>query len=125
MRSRFFMQNFNDRVLKLIDHYTNGDKKAFSEKTGIKYSTLVEYCSGKKTDPKMSFLSRIVLTYRDVDAFWLITGITKETYSRYPITAESGAVYDTATLSQLQKLEIQVESYEKVFKLMGLNRQKL
>jgi len=62
--------SFTDRLSQVIEHQCNGHKKKFSELSGIPYSTLVEYLSGRKKDPKLSMLSKI----KNVNAFWLLYG---------------------------------------------------
>lgn len=67
--------NFNKRIVYLIDNLCNGNKKKFSENTGIPYTTVSEYYSGKKNDPQISFINKILNHYKNVNALWLITGV--------------------------------------------------
>jgi phage repressor protein C with HTH and peptisase S24 domain len=65
---------FNERINLLIGDLYQGNKKKFSQATGIPYTTVVEYSSGKNTDPKMSLLEKILDVHKNVNPSWLLTG---------------------------------------------------
>ncbi|MCT4638921.1 MAG: hypothetical protein N4A72_14565 [Bacteroidales bacterium] len=66
--------DFKTRIRYLIDNLCDGNKKKFSIATEIPYTSVSEYHSGKKTDPKLSLIIKILNTYKNVNALWLITG---------------------------------------------------
>jgi predicted transcriptional regulator len=115
------MHYFKDRILYLVEKHSNGDKKAFSKAIEVPYTTLMDYCTGKKTDPKMSFLIKIIETYQDVNTYWLLTGKENNTHYRNAIAAESAAAYESAALEEIKTLKTKVETLENVFRLMSLN----
>ena len=128
------MSKLADRLLDVIQKATNGDKKEFSRRTQIPYSTLVEYCSGVKNDPKLSFINKILVTF-DVDAFWLITGIHSKTHTHSgdqddkSLVSEDDVVYLTPTSEHVDALKTvqivvsehpeQYQSYEKIEALIN------
>ena len=65
------MQIFSNRLEKVIDLQAGGNKKKYSQISGIPYSTLIEYTKGIKKDPKLSMLVKI----KNVNAEWLVYGI--------------------------------------------------
>jgi len=75
---------FSERLKKIIELQTGGNKKKFAKSTAIPYSTLVEYVNGIKKDPKLSMLAKI----KNVNAEWLLYG------SGDPQTSEPAGLKD-------------------------------
>ena len=70
---------FWNRFAYLVDYKCSGNKKKFSELTHIPYTSVVEYYKGKKTDPQISLINKIVNTFEDVDVNWLVNDEEEET----------------------------------------------
>ena len=65
--------SINERILQLIN-LKGYNKNSFCIKIGIKPQTLHNIVSGRKTKPSFNVIEKILLTFVDVNAKWLITG---------------------------------------------------
>jgi phage repressor protein C with HTH and peptisase S24 domain len=85
--------DFRERLLELIDIQYDGNKKKFANATGIPYTSVVEYTTGVKKDPKLSLINKIQETVENVNATWLTSGkgmmITLDT-STWPLGVQEG-----------------------------------
>lgn len=68
--------SINERILHLIK-LKGYNKNSFSRKIGIKPQTLHHIISGRKTKPSFNVIEKIVSTFVDINAKWLITGLGK------------------------------------------------
>ncbi len=66
----------NDRI-KLIMKANNESPSSFADNIGIKRSNLSHVLSGRNK-PSLDFLAKIISSYPNVNASWLITGVTRE-----------------------------------------------
>lgn len=65
--------NINERISYILE-LKGLNKNSFSQKTGIKPQTLHHIISERKTKPSFSVIEKILLTFKDINAEWLITG---------------------------------------------------
>ena len=65
-----------DRV-KLIIKANNQTPATFADEIGIKRSNLSHVLSGRNK-PSLNFLSKIISTFPNVNASWLVTGVARE-----------------------------------------------
>lgn len=65
-----------DRI-KLIIKANNQTPAIFADEIGIKRSNLSHVLSGRNK-PSLNFLSKIINTFPNVNASWLVTGVTRE-----------------------------------------------
>ena len=65
--------SINERILQLIN-LKGYNKNSFCIKIGIKPQTLHNIVSGRKTKPSFNVIEKILLTFVDINAEWLITG---------------------------------------------------
>ena len=65
-----------DRI-KLIIKANNQTPATFADEIGIKRSNLSHVLSGRNK-PSLNFLSKIIGTFPNVNASWLVTGVTRE-----------------------------------------------
>lgn len=65
-----------DRI-KLIIKANNESPSSFADKIDIKRSNLSHVLSGRNK-PSLDFLSKIISFYPNVNASWLITGVTRD-----------------------------------------------
>lgn len=65
-----------DRI-KLIIKANNQTPATFADEIGIKRSNLSHVLSGRNK-PSLNFLSKIINTFPNVNASWLVTGVTRE-----------------------------------------------
>ena len=65
-----------DRV-QLIIKANNESPSSFADKVGIKRSNLSHVLSGRN-NPSLDFLAKVINTYPNVNASWLLTGETRE-----------------------------------------------
>ncbi|MEJ6616584.1 MAG: helix-turn-helix transcriptional regulator [Crocinitomicaceae bacterium] len=65
-----------DRI-QLIIKANKETPSSFADKVGIKRSNLSHVLSGRN-NPSLDFLSKVITTYPNVNASWLVTGETRE-----------------------------------------------
>jgi len=65
-----------DRV-QLIIKANNETPSSFADKVGIKRSNLSHVLSGRN-NPSLDFLAKVITSYPNVNASWLLTGETRE-----------------------------------------------
>lgn len=65
-----------DRI-QLIIKVNNEAPSSFADKIGVKRSNLSHVLSGRN-NPSLDFLAKIITHYPNVNASWLITGITRD-----------------------------------------------
>ena len=65
-----------DRI-QLIIKANNESPSSFADKVGIKRSNLSHVLSGRN-NPSLDFLAKVISTYPNVNASWLLTGKTRE-----------------------------------------------
>ena len=65
-----------DRI-QLIIKANNESPSSFADKVGIKRSNLSHVLSGRN-NPSLDFLAKIISSFPNVNASWLITGETRE-----------------------------------------------
>ncbi len=65
-----------DRI-KLIIKANKEAPSSFADNIGIKRSNLSHVLSGRNK-PSLDFLSKIITSYPNVNASWLITGVTRD-----------------------------------------------
>lgn len=63
--------------IKLIIKANNETPSSFADKIGVKRSNLSHVLNGRNK-PSLDFLEKIISTYPNVNASWLITGVTRE-----------------------------------------------
>ncbi len=63
--------------IQLIIKANNESPSSFADKIGIQRSSLSHVISGRNK-PSLDFLSKIINHYPNVNASWLITGVTRE-----------------------------------------------
>ena len=63
-----------ERIRQLIDILTNGNKRAFATRIGVS-PTVIENIVGQRSGkPGAALLEKILCSFENVDALWLITG---------------------------------------------------
>ncbi|MEO9802938.1 MAG: hypothetical protein ABJF04_06810 [Reichenbachiella sp.] len=68
---------FSGRLTEVIDSQFDGNKRKFSKKTGIPYTSVVEFANGVKSDPKLSFLVKVLEVIGYENIVWLTNGFGK------------------------------------------------
>lgn len=68
------METLSERLTELIFRVSKGNQKEFSEATKIPASTLNEYVTGKKLNPRKDFLEKIKFAFPNVNIDWLLNG---------------------------------------------------
>lgn len=63
----------NDRILKIID-YERLNNNSFSKKIGVNPQTMHTIVKEKKTKPSFDVLNKILISFPEIDANWLLTG---------------------------------------------------
>ena len=67
------MEGLRDRINEVRDHYRLSNR-GFAEAVGAKPAATNNYLNGTK-EPSLEFIDRILSTYVDVSAEWLLRGI--------------------------------------------------
>ena len=87
-----------DRIQLIIKAHSESPS-SFADKVGIKRSNLSHVLSGRN-NPSLDFLSKVINTYPNVNASWLITGETRdgelmeESISKEPTIKQSFHQFD-------------------------------
>ncbi len=102
-----------DRI-QLIIKANNESPSSFADKVGIKRSNLSHVLSGRN-NPSLDFLAKVINTYPNVNASWLLTGATREGGFKEEVSTETNKI--TKTLSSENDIErIVVFFSDKTFK---------
>lgn len=108
----------NDRILQLIEIKSNGNKRAFAQRVGVAASSIDNVVGSRKSKPNFDLLEKILSSFEDVDANWLMLGKEKEdcqlnppSKNRLPITEAPEAEFYKA-LAEERKEEIQIQKKE-------------
>ena len=67
------MEGLRDRINEVRDHYRLSNR-GFAEAVGAKPASTNNYLNGTK-EPSLEFVDRILSTYVDVSAEWLLRGV--------------------------------------------------
>lgn len=67
------MEGLRDRINEVRDHYRLSNR-GFAEAVGAKPAATNNYLNGTK-EPSLEFVDRILSTYVDVSAEWLLRGV--------------------------------------------------
>lgn len=67
------MDGLRDRINELRDHYRLSNR-GFAEAVGAKPAATNNYLNGTK-EPSLEFVGRILSTYVDISAEWLLRGV--------------------------------------------------
>ena len=67
------MEGLRDRINEVRDHYRLSNR-GFAEAVGAKPAATNNYLTGTK-EPSLEFVDRILSTYVDVSAEWLLRGV--------------------------------------------------
>lgn len=97
------MNEINERIRAVLN-YSEMNKKKFSEKLGIAASTVGDVILNKK-GPGVSFIQRIVESFPEINALWLICGkgdmlITKQLL--YNIQEQNNVAEEPANSHSIQ-----------------------
>ncbi len=65
----------NQRLMKVVDHFTKGNEKRFAEQIGVSPAVINNYTTGKQqSKPGFEVLSKICEQFPDINIEWLING---------------------------------------------------
>jgi transcriptional regulator with XRE-family HTH domain len=107
------MEDINDRLKKIYDHYNFKSYAEFSKKTNISHQNASNYLKGKQK-PDADKLSLIVQAFDEISAEWIITG--QDTM----LKKSSLFDFDKSQLSE-NDLQIIIEAILKYEKVLLLN----
>jgi len=65
--------NFNERLRKLIYHYSGGNQREFSRKTGVSVH-IISKSLNEGQIPSVAIATKIALAFPDLNCRWLLTG---------------------------------------------------
>lgn len=85
------MSTIKERYLELINHYTGGNRRQFSNKLGLSPSVLENVVGRRETNPSFEVLEKTLNAFESINAKWLITGKGKM-FSEEPKRSEPGNV---------------------------------
>jgi hypothetical protein len=70
----FLFMTIKERFEKLIQHFSNGNKRAFAEMIGVA-PTVIENIVGKREgNPSFDILQKTIFAIEDLNTEWLLTG---------------------------------------------------
>lgn len=111
--------DFTSRFSYLVDTQARG-KAEFSKLTGIPNTTVHEYYSGKKKDPKLSLIISVLNAFPDVNASWFVTGVgesgvnANDTVSiqKFPLKTDSEVEFQSIPLFDIEAVAGLVPLYD-------------
>lgn len=89
--------NINERILYLIDFKASSNKKKFSEMIGYAPQVISNIVSGRKTKPSFEVIHKILSSFVDISADWLLTGkgeMLRASGSAGPATADQSEILE-------------------------------
>jgi len=95
-----------DRI-RLIIKANNESSSSFADKIGIKRSNLSHVLSGRNK-PSLDFLAKLLNHYPNVNASWLVTGITRdgELQEEHPADELDPKEGDAITKSPIERVMV-------------------
>ena len=90
-----------DRI-QLIIKANKETPSSFADKVGIKRSNLSHVLSGRN-NPSLDFLSKVITTYPNVNASWLVTGETRDGDFKEEVVAKNSVQEHTEINQVLNK----------------------
>lgn len=115
------LKSVNDRIRFLIEE-ANLTSRSFSLKLGVDPSVVHNIISGRKNMPSYVVLEKIVLTFDNIDAKWLLTGKGQAHVlvpAQISVLQESLPVYEKSRKevrleNEIINLKGQIEAYKNV-----------
>ena len=122
------LKSINQRIKFLIDEL-NLNSRAFSIKLGIDSTVMHNIISGRMSMPSYIVLEKILLTFDNIDAKWLITGKGNAyEYSEEQISVlnETSPLYENSSKdirleNEIINLKGQIEAYKNVITSLSKN----
>jgi transcriptional regulator with XRE-family HTH domain len=122
------LKSINQRIKFLIDEL-NLNSRAFSIKLGIDSTVMHNIISGRMSMPSYVVLEKILLTFDNIDAKWLITGKGNAyEYSEEQISVlnETSPLYENSSKdirleNEIINLKGQIEAYKNVITSLSKN----
>lgn len=100
------MEGLRDRINEVRDHYRLSNR-GFAEAVGAKPAATNNYLNGTK-EPSLEFVDRILSTYVDVSAEWLLRGVGSMFKNDKPT--------DEALLKELAEMKVKLLVQEGITK---------
>ncbi len=114
------MKSVNERIKFLIEEF-NLNSRAFSLKLGVDPTVVHNIISGRMSMPSYLVLEKILLTFDNVNAKWLLTGkgekyVLNEDISMVqdPLPAYKKTTKEESLQNEIINLKGQVEAYKSV-----------
>lgn len=115
--------SINERILYLIDFKASGNKKKFSEIIGYAPQVISNIVSGRKTKPSFEVIHKILSSFVDISADWLLTGkgeMLRASRSAGPATADQSEILE---LLRWKVDRLEEENKELKEQISGLKRE--
>jgi hypothetical protein len=118
----------NERIKILIEEL-NLNNRSFALKLGIDPTIIHNIVAGRKSHPSFTVLEKIILTFDNIEARWLLTGKGNKytTSSQHPSMIEENAPeYGRLNREALLEKEVinlkgQIEAYKNVIASLSIN----
>ena len=106
----------NERILQLIEIKYKGNKRAFAKRIGVSPSSIDNVVGSRKSKPNFDMLEKILSSFDDVDADWLMLGKEPPTRPQEPNKDPAKGNYAATEfykkLSEERKEELQLKEKE-------------
>ena len=114
------MEGLRDRINEVKDHYRLSNR-GFAEAIGARPAATNNYLNGTK-EPSMEFIDRILTTYVDISADWLLCGRGSMFYDADKQTDEKllkelAETKDVVKISPAGAISIQISNVQKPYGL--------
>lgn len=112
------MPKINERVLQLVDYYTDRSVRKFAESIKIPQQTVnrlfnIDTRTGKYPVVTTEILVAITEMYVDVDANWLLVGRGDRFFNEISATTTDGSTIEDKLLSLLKEKDAEIKEQAK------------
>jgi hypothetical protein len=113
--------NIQDRIKSIIDSF-GLNNRSFSLKLGVDPTVIHNIVAGRKSYPSFAVLEKIILSFDNIDAKWLLTGKGSMYVVNHSLMAEeqrpeygkTDSKKETVLENEILHLQGQIEAYKNV-----------
>lgn len=105
------VETINDRLQKLVNEKTNGNRSEFCRKLGLENFSLNNFLGSRKSKPSVDFLCKVIKRF-NVDPYWLLFGEASPSGAHHnstfgdksPIAAGRDVIYNDSDMELLRQI---------------------
>lgn len=112
----------NQRVEKLVEYFSQGNKSAFAKSIGVSSQGLGEILGGRQSAPSFSLLQKLSIAYPQVRMPWLISGEEPMLNSDVQELSVMKQADSSQLVAEAASINNELEEIRKVLSSMELSR---